>query len=92
MATSGLGLLKHLTLFMTTTSNQSQPPSGGIKGNQMILFIGDFVRLHESKHWLEVTDIEPHDICVLQDGDRVCASSEYIAEAKSNSQYAEYSN
>ena len=92
MATSGLGLLKHLTLFMTTTSNQPQPPSGGIKGNQMILFIGDFVRLHESKHWLEVTDIEPHDICVLQDGDRVCASSEYIAEAKSNSQYAEYSN
>ena len=92
MATSGLGLLKHLTLFMTTTSNQPQPPSGGIKGNQMILFIGDFVRLHESKHWLEVTDIEPYDICVLQNNDRVCASVEYIAEAKSNSQYAEYSN
>ena len=54
----------------------------------MILFIGDVVRLHESKQWLEVTDIEPHDICVLEDGDRVCASSEYIAEAKSNSQYA----
>ena len=44
----------------------------------MILFIGDFVRLHESKHWLEVTDIEPYDICVLQNNDRVCASLEYI--------------
>ena len=55
----------------------------------MILFIGDFVRLHESKHWLEVTDIEPYDICVLQNNDRVCASSEYISEAKSKSQYAE---
>ena len=54
----------------------------------MILFIGDFVRLHESKQWLEVTDIEPHDICVLQDGDRVCASAEYIAEAKSKIEYA----
>ena len=55
----------------------------------MILFIGDFVRLHESKQWLEVTDIEPHDICVLQDGDRVCAAAEYIAEAKSKIEYAE---
>ena len=54
----------------------------------MILFIGDFVRLHESKQWLEVTDIEPHDICVLQNGDRVCASAEYIAEAKSKIEYA----
>jgi len=92
MATFGLVCNKSLMPFTITTSNQPQPSSEGIKGNQMILFIGDFVRLHESKHWLEVTDIEPHDICVLQDGDRVCASSEYIAEAKSNSQYAEYSN
>ena len=50
----------------------------------MILFIGDFVRLHDEQEWLAVTDIEPYDICVLQNGIRVCASEEYIAEAKSS--------
>ena len=58
----------------------------------MILFIGDFVRLHNSAQWLAVTDIEPYDICVLQNGARVCASDEYIAEAKSCIEYMEVTN
>ena len=53
----------------------------------MILFIGDFVRLHDEQEWLAVTDIEPYDICVLQNGIRVCASEEYIADAKSSNEY-----
>jgi hypothetical protein len=53
----------------------------------MILFIGDFVRLHDEEEWLAVTDIEPYDICVLQNGIRVCASEEYIAEAKSCNEF-----
>ena len=53
----------------------------------MILFIGDFVRLHDEEEWLAVTDIEPYDICVLQNGIRVCASDEYIAEAKSSNEF-----
>ena len=53
----------------------------------MILFIGDFVRLHDEQEWLAVTDIEPYDICVLQNGIRVCASEEYIAEAKSCNEF-----
>ena len=53
----------------------------------MIVFIGDFVRLNDTDNWLEVTDIEPYDICVLQNGIRVCASDEYIAEAKSSNEF-----
>ena len=53
----------------------------------MILFIGDFVRLHDTDDWVAVTDIEPYDICVLQNGIRVCASDDYIAEAKSCNEF-----
>jgi hypothetical protein len=53
----------------------------------VIVFIGDFVRLNDTDNWLEVTDIEPYDICVLQNGIRVCASDEYIAEAKSSNEF-----
>lgn len=53
----------------------------------MILFIGDFVRLHGMTNWLAVVDIEAFDICLLSNGIRVCASDEYIAEAKSSLEF-----
>ena len=61
---------------------------------QLILFIGDYVRLHDNfygddSEWLNITDIEPYDICVLSNGARVCASAEYIAEALSPVEYKE---
>ncbi len=61
---------------------------------QLILFIGDYVRLHnnfygDDSEWLNITDIEPYDICVLSNGARVCASVEYIAEALSPVEYKE---
>ena len=60
--------------------------------NQLILFIGDYVQLHnnfygDDSEWLKVTDIEPYDICLLSNGARVCASPEYIADAKSINEY-----
>lgn len=62
--------------------------------NQLILFIGDYVRLHDNFYgddaeWLNICDIEPYDICVLSNGARVCASTEYIAGALSPIEYRE---
>ena len=62
--------------------------------NQLILYIGDYVRLHNNFYghdsdWLNITDIEPYDICVLSNGARVCASVEYIADALSPVEYKE---
>ena len=59
---------------------------------QLILFIGDYVRLHDNFYgddaeWLNITDIEPYDICVLSNGARVCASAEYIADVLSPIEY-----
>ena len=64
------------------------------KQKQLILFIGDYVRLHDNFYghdsdWLNITDIEPYDICVLSNGARVCASVEYIADALSPVEYKE---
>ena len=64
----------------------------GKKEKQLILFIGDYVQLHqnfygENSQWLEIVDIEPYDICLLSNGIRVCASSEYISSAKSPIEY-----
>ncbi len=62
--------------------------------NQLILFIGDYVQLHhnfygDDSEWLSITDIEPYDICVLSNGARVCASTEYIASVLSAVEYKE---
>lgn len=62
------------------------------KSKQLILFIGDYIQLHEnfygnSSDWLNITDIEPYDICVLSNGARVCASTEYIAGVLSAIEY-----
>lgn len=62
--------------------------------NQLILFIGDYVQLHnnfygEDSEWLRIEDIEPYDLCVLSNGARVCASVEYIASVKSPIEYRE---
>jgi len=62
--------------------------------NKLILFIGDYVQLHnnfygEDSEWLSITEIEPYDICVLSNGTRVCASTEYIANVLSPIEYKE---
>lgn len=62
--------------------------------NQLILYIGDYVRLHNNFYghdsdWLNITDVEPYDICVLSNGARVCASVEYIAGVLSPVEYKE---
>ncbi len=49
----------------------------------LILFVGDYIQLHNNFYgsdsdWLQVTGIEPYDICLLSNGARVCASREYI--------------
>jgi hypothetical protein len=65
--------------------------------NQLILFVGDYIQLqnnfygHDSE-WLNIIDIEPYDICVLSNGARVCASTEYIAGVLSAIQYRELKN
>lgn len=64
------------------------------KPNQLILFIGDYIQLHNNffgndSDWLNITNIEPYDICVLSNGDRVCASTEYIANVLSPIEYKE---
>ena len=63
-----------------------------LKGRDMILFIGDYIQLKNNfygsnSEWLRVDDIEPYDICLLSNGARVCASNEYILQAKSATQY-----
>lgn len=62
--------------------------------NQLILFIGDYIQLHhnfygDNSDWLIIKDIEPYDICVLSNGARVCASTEYISNVKSPIEYQE---
>ena len=63
---------------------------------QLILFIGDYVKLRENfygpdSQWLKVIDVEPYDICLLSNGKynsiRVCASYQYIADAKSEMEW-----
>lgn len=61
---------------------------------KLILFIGDYIQLHnnflgDDADWLKVVGIEPYDICVLSDGSRVCASFEYVKSVLSESQYNE---
>jgi len=60
--------------------------------NILILFVGDYVRLHhnfygDDSEWLSITEIEPYDICLLSNGARVCASREYIANVMSAIEY-----
>jgi len=67
------------------------------KASQLILFVGDYVQLHNNflgsdSEWLQVIDIEPYDLCLLSNGSRVCASSEYIKAALSEGQYKEKHN
>ena len=64
------------------------------KTPQLILFVGDYIQLHDNffasaSDWLKVVGIEPYDICVLSDGSRVCASFEYVKSVLSESQYNE---
>jgi hypothetical protein len=64
------------------------------KVNILILFVGDYVQLHHNfyghnQEWLRITEIEPYDICVLSNGARVCASTEYIANVMSAIEYKE---
>lgn len=61
---------------------------------QLILFIGDYIRLHntflgDDSEWLQIIGIEPYDICLLSNGARVCASVEYVKAVLSESQYKE---
>ena len=52
--------------------------------DQMVLFIGDFVRLVGDDTWLEVTDIRSDGMTVvLENGHEVVALSENISEAVS---------
>ena len=58
----------------------------------MIIFEGDFVRLWHNFNgsnyaWLRVVRIEPYDLCVLSNGATVCASDQYISEAKSADEF-----
>ena len=67
------------------------------KASQLMLFVGDYVQLHDNflgndSEWLQVIDIEPYDLCLLSNGSRVCASSEYIKAALSKGQYKEKHN
>lgn len=65
------------------------------KKPQLILFVGDYIQLHDNfftgdnAEWFQVVGIEPYDICVLSNGCRVCASFEYVKSALSQSEYAE---
>jgi len=68
-----------------------------MSNQKLILFVGDYVQLHDNflgndSEWVQVIDIEPYDICVLSNGARVCASSEYIKQALSDGQYKEKHN
>ena len=61
---------------------------------QLILFIGDYIQLHnnflgDDSEWLQIIDIEPYDLCLLSNGARVCASVEYVKAVLSESQYKE---
>ncbi|MGY8868152.1 MAG: hypothetical protein ACKVJK_21300 [Methylophagaceae bacterium] len=52
--------------------------------DQMVLFIGDFVRLVGDDTWLEVTDIRSDGMTVVLENDHeVVALSENISEAVS---------
>ena len=67
------------------------------KASKLMLFVGDYVQLHDNflgndSEWLQVIDIEPYDLCLLSNGSRVCASSEYIKAALSEGQYKEKHN
>jgi hypothetical protein len=64
------------------------------KEPQLMLFVGDYIQLHNNflggdSDWLQVVDIEPYDLCLLSNGARVCASSEYVKSTLSESQYKE---
>ena len=68
-----------------------------MSNQKLMLFVGDYVQLHDNflgndSEWLQVIEIEPYDICVLSNGARVCASSEYIKETLSEGQYKEKHN
>tara|TARA_R110002153_G_scaffold141070_1_gene292022 strand:+ start:68 stop:316 length:249 start_codon:yes stop_codon:yes gene_type:complete len=63
-----------------------------LEGRNMIIFEGDFVRLWHNFNgsnyaWLRVVRIEPYDLCVLSNGATVCASDQYISEAKSADEF-----
>ena len=57
----------------------------------MIVFEGDWVRLHLEYKWHQVADIKPMDICVLDDGREVIAEGVEvggkISELLSNNEY-----
>ena len=62
--------------------------------NQLMLFIGDYIQLRhnfygDDSEWFWIIEIEPYDICVLSNGARVCASTEYIASVLSAVEYKE---
>jgi len=62
--------------------------------NILILFVGDYVQLHhnlygDDSEWYWIIEIEPYDICVLSNGARVCASTEYIANVLTPIEYKE---
>jgi hypothetical protein len=56
----------------------------------MIIFVGDWVRMHLESKWHQVVDIRPFDICVLDDGREVYAEDRpqgKIAEYLSDNEY-----
>lgn len=57
----------------------------------LIVFEGDWVRLHLESKWHHVTDIKAGDICVLDDGRKILAEGVEvggkIAELLSNVEY-----
>ena len=64
------------------------------KAPQLMVFVGDYIQLHDNflgddAEWVQVIDIEPYDLCLLSNGARVCASVEYIKTVLSESQYKE---
>lgn len=56
----------------------------------MIIFVGDWMRLHLESKWHQVVGIKPFDICVLDDGREVYAEDRprgKIAEYLSDNEY-----
>jgi hypothetical protein len=56
----------------------------------MIIFVGDWMRLHLESKWHQVVGIKPFDICILDDGREVYAEDRpqgKIAEYLSDNEY-----
>ena len=59
----------------------------------MIVFVGDWMRLHLESKWHQVVGIKPFDICILDDGREVYAEDRpngKISQVLSDNEYKEF--